>query len=83
MPDIIRHDPEPSLVELGRADAVSAIHDDNGAAYIQCPCGFRVSGHDESENRRAYEGHDCERITTPLRTMATTPGRGTSRWRGC
>lgn len=61
MPDIIRHDPEPSLVEVGRADAVAAIHDTaDERAYIECPCEFRVSGHDESENRRAYEGHDCE-----------------------
>jgi hypothetical protein len=57
-----QHDPRPSLDELSHADAVTAMHDNNppDLAYIQCPCGFRVSGFDEEENRLAYEGHDCE-----------------------
>ncbi len=34
--------------------------DEEQWAYIFCPCDFEVSSRNEVENRRAYEGHDCD-----------------------
>lgn len=46
-----QYDPLPSLDELGRADAVAALHGDPDRmmSYVQCPCGFEASSYDPEE----------------------------------